>query len=47
MELLLDLSLSAGRNVILTGPRGSGKTSVCKHFLQARGESATPPGDVE
>ena len=38
VELLLELALSAKRAVLLTGPRGSGKTTLCKHFLQARGD---------
>ena len=37
VELLLELALSARRPVLLTGPQGSGKTTICKHFLQDRG----------
>ena len=37
VELLLDLALTAKRNVLMIGPQGCGKTTVCKHFLQARG----------
>ena len=38
MELLLELALSAKRNVLIAGPRGCGKTTICRHFLQARGQ---------
>ena len=38
VEVLLDLALSAGRSVLMVGPHGCGKTTVCRHFLQGRGQ---------
>lgn len=37
-ELLLELSLSAGRHTLLVGPHGNGKTTITRHYLQGRGE---------
>ena len=38
MEVLLELALAAKRHVLLVGPHGCGKTTICKHFLQSRGK---------
>ena len=37
MEVLLELALAAKRDVLLVGPHGAGKTTICRHFLQSRG----------
>lgn len=37
MEVLLELALAARRDVLLVGPHGAGKTTICRHFLQSRG----------
>lgn len=34
---MLELALAAKRDVLLVGPHGAGKTTVCRHFLQSRG----------
>lgn len=37
VEVLLELALASKRNVLLCGPHGGGKTTICRHFLQSRG----------
>ena len=34
---MLELALAAKRDVLLIGPHGAGKTTICRHFLQSRG----------
>ena len=34
---MLELALAAKRDVLLVGPHGAGKTTVCRHFLQSSG----------
>ena len=46
MEVLLELALASKRNVLLAGPSGGGKTTICRHFLQSRGICAQMHGII-